>query len=264
LKKNEKAAQLQQTHESQAPATSLPTPHQQLDSDEDELMNLLDEIGHIDPPTIMPTQKPVFSSRVTESLSSDLFDGIDEALSVLPALQTLPIGNHTQIDQSILTRSRPALGTSPTAVTPIVPQGPANNERLPYPILPDGFTPELFSRNLAALLPLLPDISTIIRTPLLQISSIDRLSKVHLAVGMITSIEQPTGRDYLVIVSDETGSVALTVHEQVLRETRKRLHYGMMMVLTDTSIFRPTPKSQCLIVVPRNVRYLISNVFNSL
>lgn len=227
-------------------------------------MNLLDEIGHIDPPTIMPTQKHVFSSKVTESLSSDLFDGIDEALSFNPALQTLPIRNQTQIDQSILTRSRPALGVSPSAVTPVVLNDSTNIESLPYPILPDGFTPDHFSRNLAALLPLLSNMPTINRTPLLQISSIDRLSKVPLVIGMITAIEQPTGRDYLVTVSDETGSVAVTAHEKIPRETRKKLHYGMMMVLTDSSIFRPSPKSQCLIAVPRNVRYLINNVFNTL
>lgn len=234
---------------------------------------MLDEIGHIEPPTIMPTQRPPIHNinKVVEPPSSDLFDGIDEDDMAMPALQTSIHAQQCTLQTTIpvrtfeagtlLSRSRPALGESPTTVAPIVPQISSTVERLPYPINPDGFTPELFTQNLVSLIPLLSDASQ--RVSLSSISSIDRLSKVPLVIGMITAMDQPTGRDYLVTISDETGSIAVTVHDQVPREARKKLHYGMIMVLADCSIFRPSLKSQCLIVVPRNVRYLISNLFNT-
>lgn len=228
-------------------------------------MNLLDEIGHIQAPSIMPTQRQPLRKDVAEAPSSDLFDGIDEDDMMMPALQTtIPVRpTLVSLDQTLLTRARPALGESPTFAVPVVPQVAPSIDRLTFPINPDGFTPELFTRNLTALETHMRDVSTAQRVQLSSISTIDRLSKVPLAIGMITSIDQPTGRDYLVTISDESGSIAVTVHEQVQRESRKKLHYGMMLVLTDCSIFRPSLKSQCLIAVQRNVRYLISNLFNT-
>lgn len=155
--------------------------------------------------------------------------------------------------------SRPFVGASPTVIAPVVPVIPASADHLPFPINPDGFSESAFVSNLEALSRLFTDVNLDTRMPISQIPSLDKYAKIPLVIGMIVAIDQPTGRDYLVSLADDTGTIMVTVHETVPRESRKRLHYGMMMVLGDVSVYRPTPKAQCLIVVPRNVKYLVSN-----
>lgn len=229
-------------------------------------MDLLDELDSINPslrPTLRPTQIPTGrpAARPPPALpppmpeqaapSSDLFPADPEPMRPPPSSTV----------QTLLSRQRPVLGASPsTAARPQEHSPATEDECLPFPIPPDNFCPDRFFANLDALRATLA-VDVQARTPLASIPALDRAAKVPLVIGMVLSAEQPAGRDYLVRLADDSGQALLTLHEQAIRETRKRLHYGMLVVLADVSIFRPGPKAECLIATARNVHKLINNAF---
>lgn len=214
-------------------------------------MNLLDEIN------TMPTASaakihavPTQVNHVPEAMqlpSSDLFDEVD---AVVASVVASPLA-------TIFTRSRPVVGESPMDYD-FAPVQSVQEDCLPFPIAPEMFTPELFLSNLRAIK--FDDVDTDLRAPMLNLPAFDRTLKVPLVIGIVTAIDQPSGRDYLVRLSDDSGTYSATIHELAVRESGKKLHYGMMAVLRDLTIYRPSNKAECLIVVPRNVVKFISNV----
>jgi len=232
-------------------------------------MNLLDEIGNIEAPTLKPTQKPKATQSLVlrqveqEAPSSDLFDvtSIDEIEEREQFKQTGTLPS-AFIYRTLQTNNRPALGISPLANTSHQASSIGHalpEDSLPFPIAPDSFSPESFLSNVGEL----PHgLSVHERNPLSSIPNVDKLSKVSLIVAMITGVDQPIGRDFLVTLSDDSGSFQATIQEKVFREVRKRPHYGMLLVLRDCSIFRPTAKSQCLVVVQQNIQHMLMNIFS--
>lgn len=258
------------------------------DSDESDLENLLDQIDSIQAPTLKATQKPTKTTKppaqgqhtllieAQMAPSSDLFDAMEgfdamEEASALaierPALQVpsaQAIAPLPPFQPTIQTNDRPHIGISSLSQPhtgnlrrPPPPDATVSTSvSLAYPVSPDSFTHEIFLNNIRAM-----DIENAHqRVPISSIPAMDKFTKVPLAVGMITKVDQPIGRDFLVRLSDDTGSYDATIHEQVFREARMRPHYGMLLVISDCTIFRPAVKTQCLIVVSRNVKQMIPNI----
>lgn len=278
-------------------AVNSPRIHDALDdSDEGDLKNLLDQIESIQAPTLKPTQKPsnmigethrrptqiapTFDAQMTPSSSSDLFDDMEDvdALQIERPILNMPSAAAPPVpsfNATIQTNERPhigvssfAMGTVPQAAPPAstansllhqVVQAPAASvSSLLFPIAQDAFTVEAFLANIQALT--IENIEK--RVPLAAIPPMDKFSKVPLVVGIVTKVDQPIGRDYLITLCDDSGSYNVTAHEQIFRESRLRPHYGMLLALADCSIFRPAAKTQCLIAVQRNVKLMLANRFS--
>ncbi len=218
------------------------TRHDLPDDEEEELLTLLEEINSIQPTILKPSTATTSLNDVDE-FSSDLF-GSEMGSELSQIVAPLPTISN-----------RPILGESPLVQVQPPPDERPTLDRLPFPISPDQFTVDLFLRNLTALQSLLL-VDFHLRVTISRIDSLERTFKIPLVIGIITFIEQPAGKDYNVRISDESGSILATIHQGLSRKP----HYGMMAVLHDISIFRPTPKYQCLVIVPRNVKHLISNI----
>lgn len=236
---------------------------------EDELEDLLDEIGNIEAPTFRPTQRPPLSNKIMlvekaerlapSSCSSDLYEE-DEIATLNPVLSRPP--PLPTFQPTIQTNSRPVVGISQLEAAEMETSrnsAPGVSDSIPFPIAPESFSAELYLRNH---LVISQRFDCNGRIQLSAIPQMDNFSKVPLVVAAVISIEQPVGRDFSLNLADESGQYYATMHEQVTRESRIRPHYGMFLILADCSIFRPCAKSQCLVIVPRNVRQVLSNVFS--
>lgn len=247
------------------PTQVVNLPGDDLFDDDSDLEALLDDIGRIPTGLALSSRLPTnqVENRTMDNISSSSSELFDDEIMALPSppAELFHFTPEVQVADNplntIATRSRPLVGVTPAAIKHTTDVQRPEQNILPFPVAPDCLTTEIFLRNFNALKPKIESAHQ--KVPLSSVSSTDRLSKVPLVVAMVASVEQPTGTDYLVKLTDETGSILATVHEDALKDRRQKFHYGMMLVLSDLSIFRPNQKAQCLVVVKRNIQTIFYN-----
>lgn len=217
--------------------------------DEEEIRALLDELDRMDPPLKGLTPKghlteqesresAIIAQQVTRNQVSFSDFDLDD-IEVMPAIESQPSGVRGGLK---------SLGRSDKLF------------ELPYPFtFAPTFSHQEYTRNMETITTSL-NITTISTLASIETGTSTKTGKLLLTLIRIDQNDV----DFEGTLADASGDITVTLHHDITRTFNVVLHYGMMLLISDATIFRlPStglPNPSHLIITPLNIDCIFCNV----
>jgi hypothetical protein len=197
---------------------------------------------------------------IPQRLTPRLIPGLpSEPTELLPKLAGLP----PEPTAKPTPKPIPKLTPNPTA-TSVPLHVPEFNDGLlqflPYPFFPENFAVSDWIRNAHSISSKTKDINWEKLSNISVAKTLASGAKCPLMLVMVHEVSV-NARDLGVTLLDESGTISATIQEKVLSTHKIRIHFGLALLVRDSTVFCLNKQTdRHLIVTPNNLVKIYSNV----